>query len=743
MASRISWRELVPASSSIPAEGGKIAHGRLVADARRDCVLYLPGWSGTSVGLSFRMTADGWVPDNTQPHTLPREPAQPPYAFWDESRGGVAYWMLISEGMQSVPHGLLIRPEGVTRIETTGEGPVGPFIVTFEPGVLFGYDVGRGVTVAMTAEAVFELDAAGVWRRVAAIEPRLLPATLVPTGRGAMYDAAGQRLLFIATDFSNVMPVVLAWDGKELRPIPTDSMPRRMLWNGPTYFVRPGGPPTYLRSGEGTAYELRGETWVEAGTPGGRTPVFRGVIAAAARSGPIVLGPGSYEKPGSTADEQVFYRLGEGRCTRQGASQRGPGEAAQSAPRLLAASRDGVFALLGSGELRRLRPSAEGLSAASPERANAAAFAVGCSGLLCVTRTGALQRFREGQWSEIAPPERGLAGRTDLRLAHDPATDRCVAWGGRTGTTLHYDTWIASAGKWACIATEDPFLFNASRKRDGRDKRSARHHLVYDPGLRHVLLFSDGEVVALQPSGWVPVPCLDLRTTLRTGEYAVLPADGEILVLGFSEGGLTRFDAVACSYLENAERPDGSTHLASAIEDHPAHADLVFDPTTHELLLFGDAELRPTHALPLERAFARARAQGPRAGFAQRNLLLPSVIEDAVAQVVDRAVMELTSAEVQRLTGLSLGNCPDFLRRELGIRWWRQKGETTLAAAREAQANLATSADSGEQDADPEGADSAQHADRSGDDLAAKVSPDDCLEPFLSQFVARLQPPWP
>lgn len=743
MTSRISWRELAPAQSSIPAEGGKIAHGRLVADARRDCVLYLPGWSGTSVGTSFRMTPDGWVPENTQPYTLPREPAQPPFAFWDESRGGVAYWTLIAEGLQSVPHGLLIRPEGVTRIETSGEGPVGPFLVTFEPGVLFGYDVGRGVTMAMTAEAVFELDAAGVWRRAAAIEPRLLPATLVPAGRGAMYDAAGQRLLFIATDFSNVMPVVLAWDGKQLRPIATDSMPRRMLWNGPTYFVRPGGPPTYLRSGDGTAYELRGETWVEAGAPGGRTPVFRGVITAAARSGPIVLGPGSYEKPGSTADEQVFYRLEEGRCTRQGSAQRGPGEAAQHAPRLLTASSDGVFVLLGSGELRRLRPSAEGLSAASPERAGAAAFTAGSNGLLCVTRTGALQRFRDGQWSEIAPPETGLAGRTDLRVVHDPTTDRCVAWGGRTGSTLHSDTWIASEGRWAQIATEDPFLFNASRIRDGRDKRSARHRLIYDPGLRHVLLFSDGEVVALQPSGWVPVPCLDLRTTMRTGEYAVMEAGGEILVFGFSEGCLTRFDAVACSYLETTERPDGSTHLASAIEDHPAHADLVFDPTTRELLLFGDAELRPTHSLPLERPFARARAQGPRAGFAQRNLLLPSLIEDAVAQVVDRAVRELNSAEVQRLTGLSLGNCPDFLRRELGIKWWRQKGETTLAAVREAQASLSASTDSDEEDTDAAGGEGVQSADRSGDDLAARAAPDDCLEPFLRQLVARMHPPWP
>lgn len=743
MASRISWRELAPAVSSIPAEGGKIAHGRLVADVRRDCVLYLPGWSGTTVGCSFRMTADGWVPDNTRPHTLPREPAQPPYAFFDESRGGVAYWTLIGEGGQSLPHGLLIRPEGVTPIETTGEGPVGPFLVTFEPGVMFGYDVGRGVTVALTAEAVFELDAAGGWRRVKAVEPRLLPAALVPSGRGAMYDAAGQRLLFIATDFSNVMPVVLAWDGAQLRSLATDSMPRRMLWNGPTYFVRPGGPPTYLRSGEGTAYELRGETWVEVGAPGGRTPVFRGVIAAAAASGPIVLGPGSYEKPGSTADEQVFYQLSEGRCTRQGASQRGPGEASQSAPRLLTASSDGVFALLGSGELRRVRPRAEGLSAASPERASAAAFAAGSCGLLCITRTGALQRFFDGKWSELAPPEPGIEGRTDLRLVHDPAKDRQVVWGGRTGTRLHNDTWVASEGQWTQIATEDPFLFNASRSRDGRDRRSARHRLIYDPGLRQVLLFSDGEVVALQPSGWVPVPCLDLRTTLRTGEYAVLEADGEILVFGFSEGCLTRFDAVACSYLESTERPDGSTHLASAVEEHPAHADLVFDPTPRELLLFGDSELRPTHSLPLERAFARARAQGPRAGFALRNPLLPAVIEDAVAQVVDRAVVELNSAEVQRLTGLSLGNCPDFLRRELGIKWWRQKGETTLAAVREAQARLFASADSDCEDTEAAGGERAEGADRSGEDLAARVSPDDCLEPFLRQFVARLYPPWP
>lgn len=740
MASRISWRELAPNVSSIPAEGGKIAHGRLVADPRRDCVLYLPGWIGTTVGCSFRMVADGWVPDNTQPHTLPREPAQPPYAFWDESRGGVAYWTLIGEGSSSVPHGLLIRPEGVTRIETTGEAPAGPFLVTFEPGVLFGYDVGRAVTVALTAEAVFELDAAGVWRRVAAIEARLLPATLVPAGRGAMYDAAGQRLLFIATDFSNVMPVVRAWDGQQLRPIAIDSMPRRMLWNGPTYFVRPGGPPTCLRSGDGTAYELRGDTWVEAGAPGGRTPVFRGVITAAARSGPIVLGPGSYEKPGSTADEQVFYRLGEGLCTRQGASQRGPGSAAQSAPRLLTASSDGVFALLGSGELRRLRPRAEGLSAASPERANAAAFTAGASGLLCITRTGALQRFRDGEWSELAPPEPGLAGRTDLRLVHDPETDRYVVWGGRTGTTLHSDTWTASAGRWERIATADPFLFLASRTRDGRDKRSARHRLIYDPGLRQVLLFSDGEVVALQPSGWVPVPCLDLGTTMRTGEYAVMEADGELLVFGFSEGCLTRFDAVACSYLESADRPDGSTHLSSAIEAHPAHADLVFDPTTRELLLFGDAELRPTHSLLLERAFARARAQGPRAGFALRNPILPSVIEAAVAQVVDRALMELTSAEVKRLTGLSLGNCPDFLRREIGIKWWRQKGETTLAAAREAQASLAASSDPEDAESDSEDGES---ADRSGDDLAARIAPDDCLEPFLRQLLARFQPSWP
>lgn len=608
-----------------PRAEARLGHHVLAFDEGRGQIVFVQASAAAELGKAWAWDGAAWAPVSRIPVGLPGEQVQAPHGFYDHARGGVACWTLCHESGSrgSRACGVVVGPEGADPIEAGGDVPVGPTDCSFDIGVVFGHDPARAVTVALGAEAVWELDAGGAWSQRSLVASGRMGRRWVSGQEGAAYDAPGRRVIFWWVDWDDTEYRFWSWDGRALAEVPGDGLPEGLFASHRAAVAAHGAGGVVLHAGAAGMFALRGARW-EAVTGGGGPaglggPRFRQARAAwDVERGLLMLGPGKYAATADTeAWEQVFYAWSGGLSSRGAWARQGPGRAGPGsarAARLLAAGADGICAVAADWAARRRDEDGAWVPAAPAVPGCSAPIAVTgdpAGALWGVGARGEVARLGAGAWEVLGGASELFGERAGVCVCHDGA--RLVAWGGEDRGGWRTDTLVFAGDGWTRIGDE----------RAGRPPGwggpcapgEVGYQLVYDSYVQRVLRFGRGTVDTLESDGWAPGADAGFESAVDAWDRLVMhdPASGETLAVCLRAQRIARFDLEQSTIVGDMMPPDEHVDLVTRDRDRPLAADWVLDARTRTLRLFVDDALDETYALDLGPVFEHAASRGARA----------------------------------------------------------------------------------------------------------------------------------
>ncbi|MCG8420737.1 MAG: hypothetical protein MJE77_22685 [Proteobacteria bacterium] len=674
-----------------PAPSEDISNYVLAYDDSLSEMIYVSSTADGDFGASWAWNGSRWRAQNRAPLQLPSARSQTFQGFYDPSRGGVACWTLVASDDHSHAFGILIDGDSATLIQQSGDIPTGPLDCSFDIGTIFGFDPVRRVTVAMGADAIWELDDTGEWLRVALVPARLPSQKWFSGNEGAVFDQKLGAVIFYWVDWEDVKYQLRSWDGNEIGQVELDGLPRRP-------FVKHGGVFCARRetmiwlggSGQGV-YRLADGLWDilddslvgalrDGALEGDAPPKYSGARAAFdPERRQFVLGPGRYDtRAGEGRRQVVFYVLDQGGWTRHGRRRVGTGSA--TAARLLAANTGGTYAVHADWSTHERRGGDVWIQVAPavPDRPPPVALASnGSDPLWAVAAGGAVYRWSDSAWTSMGEASPIFGDWRAPCVCYDPENQQLVAWGGLRGSKRIDDTVIFSDGTWhRADDAGSPVAPLGVARRQEKPYSEVDYAILYDTFLGALTLYGDDEMATFADGRW----SLERRARALPqihGQQRIFVHDrdsGETLAVDLKDrrvyrcdlGGYTAVaDLAGAGELVDLESPDASRSL---------QADWVFDPVNRQLVLYVDNELDEHYSLKLGEVFEHARGKGPRTPRQQWCDIDDNTLAEAVQAAACDLVETVPINDFEQITGLTAADVSKVELAKLADVGWAKKG---------------------------------------------------------------------
>ena len=252
MTTALAFRPLNETTSQeapLPTEPVTPGNYGLVYDPVQKALIYAPSTDHHAGGAAWAWDGAAWKPF-AEKTARGSSIAQPWRAVWDAKRKAVVVWSwdytpgplgVVIQGGAKAPVLLSASKEasaeGKGTLELlTGDLPIKADDTSWRKcAAMFGYDIGRGVTVCLNEAGLWELDGARWTRRDAALDglPKQVDGSRMANGFGSFYDAKYERVVFWAHDREDDVLVLLAWDGTTLSRLDVGGLPDDLAgWRG-------------------------------------------------------------------------------------------------------------------------------------------------------------------------------------------------------------------------------------------------------------------------------------------------------------------------------------------------------------------------------------------------------------------------------------------------------------------------------------------------------------------------------
>jgi hypothetical protein len=499
------------------------------------------------------------------------------------------------------PQSVLVTASGAQALpKSTGELPEIRWSLGHEMMGLFAFDPLRAVAVCLSHVGLFEIDAAGGWKRRAEAS-KLVPADLRKHLGGAAWDALGRRTIFWA--FDDERYVFLSWDGAALTSVPDKGLETTFEYREPGAVV--GSHADFgilLHAGPDELYALGAKTWSRLPTRDAPPRMELSKLAHDPTRQLVIVGPGRELDSGHLDAQALFYVQRNGSWTRQGIVRRKSpvqnfhGFHVQGVWYAVPRSGLQTFRFDPAGGFREL-PGSEGTCA------HQLLFAAGERGLFAVGASGAVYELLDEHWKRIHEDDKVFGSeRLGFSLAVEPAHDRqeerLVVWGGEIKNRPSNDTLFFENGTWR-LAKPSP----APGEKRARLGYSRSFDILWDSGLERMVRLGGEEAATLEGEIWKAhkpknysrgfKPVHDRRSGLT-----LIPSNSALLV---------RFDLKKCvdvaQYQMSIEEDGHSSMFPIDV--------LSFDPETLSLYSQNPNDAEDVSRLDLAPAFDAAAKLGP------------------------------------------------------------------------------------------------------------------------------------